>query len=121
MANYKVIFEGEVQNEVFRTYKEAEESALYLISCYRTGWKTLEMSNPGDYHYDPDIRPEYEIIETDEEVEELDDSTVMFHKIISCPGVYDDEGEFVRCKKCGTGLRYYNGVKTCPNCASKRR
>ena len=43
--------------------------ALYLVSCYHTGGEILELSNPGDYPYDPDDEPEYEIVETDEDLE----------------------------------------------------
>lgn len=118
MANYKVVFDGEEQDEVFATYDEAEQHALYLLSCFHTGGEILEMSNPGDYPYDPTIEPEYEIIETDEAVEELDDRVIMFQKIVSGPGVYDDEGEYIRCQNCGHGLHYYNGVPTCPECES---
>ncbi len=64
-ADYKIIFESE-ENEVFDTYEEADEYALYLLSCYHIGGEILEMSNPGDYPYDPDDEPEYEIIEVDD-------------------------------------------------------
>ena len=116
MANYKVVFEGDEQNEVFRTYEEAEQYALYLVSCYHSGGETFEMSNPGDYPYDPSDNPEYDIIETDEDVEKLDENLIMFQEIVSSPGVYDEEGEYIRCPNCGHGLHYYNGVKTCPRC-----
>ena len=66
MSKYKVIFENDERDEVFDTYEEADEYALYLTSCYHTGGEILEMSNPGDYPYDPDDEPEYEIIEVDE-------------------------------------------------------
>ena len=118
MANYKIIFEGDEQNDVFSTYEDAENYALYLVSCYHTGGKVLEMSNPGDYPYDPDDEPEYEIVETDEPLEEIDESVKMAHEVIFSPGVYDDEGEYIRCPNCGSGLHYYNGVKTCPYCGS---
>ena len=66
MAKYKILFDGEEEDEVFDAYEEANEYALYLVSCYHTGCEILEMSNPGDYPYDPDDEPEYEIIETDD-------------------------------------------------------
>ena len=66
MAKYKIIFEGDEQDEVFDTYEEADEYALYLVSCYHTGGEVLEMSNPGDYPYDPDDEPEYAIVEEDD-------------------------------------------------------
>ena len=37
MAKYKIIFEGEEEDEVFDSYEEADEYALYLVSCYHTG------------------------------------------------------------------------------------
>lgn len=66
MKKYKIIFECEEEDEVFDSYDEAEEYALYLVSCYHTGGEILEMSNPGDYPYDPDDEPEYEIFEIDD-------------------------------------------------------
>lgn len=66
MEKYKIIFEGEEEDEVFDSYEEAEEYALYLVSCYHTGEEILEMSNPGDYPYDQDDEPEYEIVEIDD-------------------------------------------------------
>ena len=67
MEKFKIIFDGEEQDEVFDTEAEAEEHALYLCSCTRTGAEILHMSNPGDYDYDEDTfeDPEYEIIEVD--------------------------------------------------------
>ena len=118
MANYKIIFEGNEQDEVFSTYEEAEQYALYLVSCYHTGGEILEMSNPGDYPYNSDDEPEFEIVETDEEVEKPDENLIMFQKIINSPGVFNDEGEYIRCPNCGHGLHYYNGVKTCPECGA---
>lgn len=68
MTKYKVLFDGEMQDEVFDSYEAAEEYALYLCSCSRTGAEILNLSNPGDYPYDEDSfeDPEYEIIEADE-------------------------------------------------------
>ncbi len=60
---FKIIFLGDEQDEVFDTYEDADEYALYLCSCYHTGGEILEMSNPGDYPYDPDDEPDYEIVE----------------------------------------------------------
>ena len=69
MAKYKIIFDGEEQDEVFDTAEMAEEYALYLCSCTKEGGETLHMSNPGDYDYDEDSfeDPDYEIIEIDED------------------------------------------------------
>ena len=63
MTKYKIIFEDDEQDEVFDTYEEANDYALYLVSCSHLGGEIMEMSNPGDYPYDPDYEPEYEIIE----------------------------------------------------------
>lgn len=63
MAKYKIIFEGEEQDEVFDTYEEADDYATDLVSSYHEGGEILEMSNPGDYPYDPEYEPECEIIE----------------------------------------------------------
>ena len=62
---YKIIMyfdgEGDEQDEVFNTEEEAEEYAVYLVGCSRTGAEILNMSNPGDYPYDEDTfeEPEY--------------------------------------------------------------
>ena len=56
-------FEG-----TFSSYSDAEEAALYAVSCTRQGAEILHMSNPGDYDYDEENfeNPEYEIVEIDE-------------------------------------------------------
>lgn len=68
MEKYKVIFDGEEQDEIFDTEEDAEEHALYMRSCTRLGAELLHMSNPGDYDYDEDSfeGPGYEIIEVDD-------------------------------------------------------
>ncbi len=65
MSKYKIIFDGEEQDEVFSTEKDAEEYALYLCSCSQQGAEILHMSNPGDYDYDEDTYeyPDFEIVE----------------------------------------------------------
>lgn len=65
MPKFKIVFENELQDEVFDTEEDAEEYALYLCSCSREGAEILHMSNPGDYDYDEYNweSPEYEIIE----------------------------------------------------------
>lgn len=63
MSKYKIIFEGEELDEAFDTYEEADDYALYMVSCYHEGGEILELSNPGDYPYDPDDEPDYEITE----------------------------------------------------------
>ena len=68
MEKFKIIFDGEEQDELFDTEAEAEEHALYLCSCSRLGAELLNMSNPGDYDYDEDDfeDSEYEIIEVED-------------------------------------------------------
>lgn len=68
MPKYKIILEDEEQDEIFGNKEDAEEYALYLLSCSRLGAEILHMSNPGDYEYDEDEweSPEYEIIEIGE-------------------------------------------------------
>ena len=65
MPKYKIILEDEEQDEIFDSQEDAEEYALYLLSCSRLGAEILHMSNPGDYEYDEDEweSPDYEIIE----------------------------------------------------------
>lgn len=60
-----MVIDGEEDDEVFDTYEDADEHGLYLVSCWHTGAETLEMSNPGDYPYDPDDEPDYDVIEVD--------------------------------------------------------
>lgn len=69
MTKFKVLFDGEYEDEVFDTEADAEEYALYLRSCTREGAEILHMSNPGDYDYDEDNfeDPDYEIVEIDED------------------------------------------------------
>lgn len=68
MAKYKIIIDGDEEDEIFDSEEEAEEYALYLCSCARTGAEILNLSNPGDYAYDEDEfeEPDYEIIEVDD-------------------------------------------------------
>ncbi len=63
MAIFKIIFNGEEQDEEFSTYEEAEDCAHDLVGAYHEGGETMELSNPGDYPYNPDDDPDYEIIE----------------------------------------------------------
>lgn len=68
MAKYGIYLDGDLQDERFDSYEAAEEYALYLVSCARTGAETLNLSNPGDYPYDEDSfeDPEYEIVEVED-------------------------------------------------------
>lgn len=67
MSKYKIVFDGEEEDDVFDTEETAENYALYLCSCTHEGAENLYMSNPGDYDYDEEEfeDPKYEIIEVD--------------------------------------------------------
>lgn len=56
-------YEYDGESGLFDTYEEAEEEALYAISCHKEGAEILHMSNPGDYDFDEDDDAYYEIIE----------------------------------------------------------
>lgn len=66
MPKYKILFNDEFEDEIFDTEEEAEEYALYLVSCTKYGAEILNISNPGDYEAD-DYLCNYEIIEIDED------------------------------------------------------
>ena len=67
MPKYQVLFDGELEDEVFNTEEDADEYGLYLQSCSREGAEILHLSNPGDYDYDEDTfeAPDYEVVELD--------------------------------------------------------
>ncbi len=60
-----------MEDDTFDSYEAAEEHAAYCRSCYNEGAETLYMSNPGDYPYDEEEEPDYEIL-TEDEIEEWD-------------------------------------------------
>lgn len=68
MPKYKVLFDGELEDDVFDSEEAADEYGLYLCSCSHLGAEILHMSNPGDYEYDEDSfeEPEYTIVEIDD-------------------------------------------------------
>lgn len=68
MPKFKIIFNCDEEDELFDTEEDAEEYALYLCSCTRTGAEILHWSNPGDYDYAENTfeNPEYEIVEIDD-------------------------------------------------------
>lgn len=68
MGKFKIIYDGEEQDEIFDSEEDAEEYALYLTGCERLGAETLNLSNPGDYDYDEESwQPsKYEIIEVED-------------------------------------------------------
>lgn len=68
---YKVIMHysdgtSEEEDEIFDTEEDAEDHALYAVSCANEGAEILHLSNPGDYPIDEYENPDYEIIEVDE-------------------------------------------------------
>lgn len=70
MSKFKVIInfqngDTEELDELFNSYKEAEEEALEYISNWHAGGEVLLLSNPGDYPYDPNDGPDYDIFEED--------------------------------------------------------
>lgn len=68
MVKYGIMFDGELEDELFDTEEEADNYALYLCACTEEGAEILHMSNPGDWEYDEDTweDPEYEIVEIDD-------------------------------------------------------
>lgn len=54
--------------------------------------------------------------EDEDEDYEIDEESLRFSRIVNCPGVFDDDGEYVRCPVCGHGLHDDNGTITCPQC-----
>ena len=68
MPKFRIIFDGEYEDEIFSSEAAADEYARYLQSCCETGAEILHMSNPGDYEYDEDEfePPEYEIVEEED-------------------------------------------------------
>lgn len=68
MTKYKIIFADEELDDIFDTYEDAQEQAVYYCGCSQLGAEILHMSNPGDYDYDEENwqSPEYEIIEVEE-------------------------------------------------------
>ena len=65
MSKWKILFNGEFEDEVYDTEEAAEEYALYLVSCAKEGAEILHMSNTGDYDAD-EYDADYEIVEIDE-------------------------------------------------------
>lgn len=66
MSLWKLIFDGEEEDELFDSEEAAEDYALYLSSCAREGAEILHLSNPGDYDeddYEDDY--DYEIVEVE--------------------------------------------------------
>ena len=71
MPKYKVKMHysngiSEEEEDIFDTEDDAEEYALYLISCGKEGAEILNLSNPGDYDLDDYDEPDFEIVEFDD-------------------------------------------------------
>ncbi|MBR4868258.1 MAG: hypothetical protein IKU10_03795 [Clostridia bacterium] len=68
MSKYRVLFDGELEDEIFNTEEDAEEYGLYLQSCASEGAEIFHMSNPGDYDYNEDTfeAPDYEVVKVDD-------------------------------------------------------
>ena len=78
MPKFKVVInyqngDTDELDELFDSYEEAEREALEYISNWHTGGEVLELSNPGDYPYNPDDEPDFDIIEVDDEEDNEDD------------------------------------------------
>ena len=54
--------------EYYDTEKEAEEAALYAISCIKQGAEIFHMSDPGDYPFDGSKYDDVEYSIVEEEV-----------------------------------------------------
>lgn len=68
-TTYKVCFDGEFEDEEYSSYSDALNAAAELSGAYQLGGEILEISNPGDYPYDPDDEPDMEIVEFQDGVE----------------------------------------------------
>ena len=71
MPKYKIVMHysngiSEEEDDIFDTEDDAEEYALYLISCGKVGAEILNLSNPGDYDLDDYDEPDFEIVEFDD-------------------------------------------------------
>ena len=64
-TKYKILIDGEEDDEgnTFDTESEADDYASQWESNWHAGGEVLEMSNPGDYPYDPDDCPNIEVVE----------------------------------------------------------
>ncbi|WP_352397236.1 hypothetical protein [[Clostridium] aminophilum] len=54
MKKCRLVFNGELQDEVFDSIDDALDYGLYLQGCERLGMEELSLSNPGDYPFDED-------------------------------------------------------------------
>lgn len=69
MSKFRILWteNNEMEEEVFDSYDDAQEMAVYYQGCAKLGAEMLNLSNPGDYPYDEDDfdYPDFEIIEED--------------------------------------------------------
>ena len=98
-------------------YSKLTKEEFYMQQCGRC----FKVYDESEYPHCPycegllndedegDFEEEDEVCETDAEI-------LKFNRIINCPGVFDDEGEYVRCPACGHGLHNDNGTIICPQC-----
>lgn len=63
MIKYKVVFNGEEDDEIFDTEEEAVEYGYVLLSDSRVGAEILHLSNPGDYDENAADDDEFEVLE----------------------------------------------------------
>lgn len=78
MSKFRVVInfsDGDTEelDDLFDSYEDAEREALEYISNWHAGGEVLELSNPGDYPYEPDDAPDYDIFEEDEDADEDDE------------------------------------------------
>lgn len=64
MSKYQVEFDGEMDDEIFDLYEEAEKFAMECCNAVRIGVEILHMTNPGNYMHDG-CSMEYIIVEID--------------------------------------------------------
>ena len=62
MGKYQVLIDCELKNEVFDSYEEAEEYALYLRRIEREKAEALYLQNPEKYPIEYFSESNYEII-----------------------------------------------------------
>ena len=78
MSKFRVVInfsDGDTEelDDLFDSYEDAEQEALEYISNWHAGGEVLELSNPGDYPYEPDNEPDYDIFEEDDDDEDDED------------------------------------------------
>lgn len=65
MPKYWLQIDGVIDEDEgpFDTKKDAEDAVMEWENAWHTGAETLEMSNPGDWPYNPDDSPTIEVVE----------------------------------------------------------